>query len=114
MSEVIQAAQALQCTQLLSDRPRAALLDGLLSRALSFVYRLRGLERYDAFRLEHVHGMPVLVTPSVFIPQLLRTGAYFAPAASTRASSRQPPRCSTWGRARACARCSRPAMRAGW
>jgi HemK-related putative methylase len=77
MSELIQA-QALQCAQLLSDRPRAAVLDGLLSRALSFAYRMRGLERYDAFRLEHVHGMPVLVTPSVFNPQLLRTGAYFA------------------------------------
>jgi HemK-related putative methylase len=77
MSEVIQA-QALQCAQLLSSRPRGALLDSVLSRALSLAYRVRGFEHYDDYRLERVHGMPVLVTPSVFNPQLLRTGAYFA------------------------------------
>lgn len=77
MSEAVQA-QALQCAQLLSERPRAAMLDGLLCRMLSFAYRLRGFERYDDFRLERVHGTPVLVVPSVFNPRLLRTGAYFA------------------------------------
>jgi len=77
MSEVIQA-QALQCAQLLSQRPRAALLDALLSRALSFTQRLRGFERYDDFRLERVGDTPLLVIPSVFNPRLLRTGAYFA------------------------------------
>ncbi len=77
MSEVIQA-QALQCAQLLLDRPRAAMLDALLSRVVSFAHRARGFERYDDFRLERVHGTPVLVIPSVFNPQLLRTGAFFA------------------------------------
>jgi release factor glutamine methyltransferase len=77
MSEVIQA-QALQCAQLLSHRPRAPVLDRLLSRALTRVNRLRGLQRYDDFRLERVHGTPILVTPSVFNPKLLRTGAFFA------------------------------------
>lgn len=77
MSEVLQA-QALQCTRLLSQRPRAAMLDGVLSRVLSFAQRLRGFERYDDFRLERIGGTPVLVIPSVFNPRLLRTGAYFA------------------------------------
>ena len=77
MSEGIEA-QALQCAQLLSEPHPAALLDALMSRVLSFVYRLRGLERYDDFRLDHVGDTPVLVTPSVFNPKLLRTGAYFA------------------------------------
>jgi HemK-related putative methylase len=68
----------LECAQLLSAPPPRPWLDRLASRVLSFTYRLRGLERYDDFRLEHVCGMPLLVTPSVFNPRLLRTGAFFA------------------------------------
>ena len=33
---------------------------------------------YDDYRLEHVHGTPILVTPSVFNPKLLRSGEFFA------------------------------------
>lgn len=71
-------AQALKCTRLLSAPAPFPRLDRLASRALSFAYRLRGLERYDSYRLERVGGLPVLVTPSVFNPHLLRTGAFFA------------------------------------
>lgn len=37
-----------------------------------------GLHRYDEFVLEAVHGVPVLVIPSVFNPKRLRTGEFFA------------------------------------
>jgi release factor glutamine methyltransferase len=67
----------LECGQLLAP-PGSWLLDRWLSRVLSFSYRLRGLERYDDYRLERIAGTPVLVTPSVFNPVLLRTGAFFA------------------------------------
>jgi release factor glutamine methyltransferase len=40
--------------------------------------RLRGLHRYDDFVVERVHGVPILVTPSVFNPKRLRTGEFFA------------------------------------
>lgn len=71
-------AVTLECARLLSAPASWPWLDRLASRLLSFVYRLRGLEQYDDFRLEHVAGMPLLVTPSVFNPRLLRTGAFFA------------------------------------
>ena len=50
----------------------------LIGKALSLVYRLTGKHRYDDFRLEHVLGVPLLVTPSVFNPKLPRTGAFLA------------------------------------
>src|SRR5579871_3877988 len=68
----------LACTRLLSAPPRFPRLDRLASRALERLYRARGFERYDDFRLERVQGMPLIVTPTVFNPRLLRTGAYFA------------------------------------
>jgi release factor glutamine methyltransferase len=71
-------ATTLKCAELLRAPPPLPWLDRLASRVLSFSYRLRGLEHYDDFRLEHVCGMPLLVTPSVFNPRLLRTGAFFA------------------------------------
>jgi methylase of polypeptide subunit release factors len=40
--------------------------------------RLRGLHRYDEFIIERVHGVPILVAPSVFNPKRLRTGEFFA------------------------------------
>jgi release factor glutamine methyltransferase len=40
--------------------------------------RLVGAHRYDDYRIERVHGLPLLVLPSVANPRLLRTGAYFA------------------------------------
>ena len=45
---------------------------------------LRGRHRYDDFVVERVHGVPILVTPSVFNPKRLRTGEFFA--AQLRAS----------------------------
>src|SRR6202041_3318973 len=40
--------------------------------------RLAGKHRYDDFRVERVHGMPFLVTPSVFNPKVPRTGEFLA------------------------------------
>jgi HemK-related putative methylase len=41
-------------------------------------FRLFQRHRYDHLVLEQVHGMPILVLPDVFNPQLLRTGAFMA------------------------------------
>lgn len=57
---------------------RFSRLTGLIGKALALSYRLTGKDRYDDFRLEHVHGMPILVTPSVFNPKIPRTGAFLA------------------------------------
>jgi release factor glutamine methyltransferase len=53
-------------------------LASLLGKALALSYRLTGKDRYDDFRLERVHGVPILVTPSVFNPKVTRTGAFLA------------------------------------
>jgi methylase of polypeptide subunit release factors len=57
---------------------RFPFISALAGRALSLGYLLTGKDRYDDFRLEWVRGAPILVTPSVFNPRLLRTGAFFA------------------------------------
>jgi release factor glutamine methyltransferase len=57
---------------------RFAFLSTLIDKALALGYTLTGKDRYDDFRLERVEGMPVVVTPSVFNPKSLRTGAFFA------------------------------------
>lgn len=49
-----------------------------LVKLLYWSRRLRGLHRYDDFIVERVHGVPMLVTPSVFNPKRLRTGEFFA------------------------------------
>jgi HemK-related putative methylase len=49
-----------------------------LVKLLHFSRRLRGLHRYDDFVIERLHGIPILVTPSVFNPKRLRTGEFFA------------------------------------
>ncbi|MBV9727037.1 MAG: methyltransferase [Gammaproteobacteria bacterium] len=66
-------------------RPQQALrplpfarLTSALGKALALSYRLTGKDRYDDFRLERVHGVPLLVTPSVFNPKIPRTGAFLA------------------------------------
>jgi len=59
-------------------RPGFWPLAGLIDRTLGLAYRITGKDRYDDFRLERVHGAPILVTPSVFNPQVLRTGAFLA------------------------------------
>ncbi len=57
---------------------RFALASSWLVRCVSLGYRLTGKTRYDDYRLEHVHGAPILVIPSVFNPKLLRSGEFFA------------------------------------
>lgn len=49
-----------------------------LVKLMHFGHRLRGFDRYDDFIVEHVHGSPILVMPSVFNPRRLRTGEFFA------------------------------------
>ena len=49
-----------------------------LVKLLYWARRLCGLNRYDDFILEQVHGVPILVIPSVFNPKRLRTGEFFA------------------------------------
>ncbi len=65
-----------------SSRAAAAVSFSPATRALvKLLYlsrRLRGLHRYDDFVVERVHGLPILVTPSVFNPKRLRTGEFFA------------------------------------
>jgi release factor glutamine methyltransferase len=56
----------------------------LLGKAMALCYRLAGKDRYDDFRLERVHGMPFLVTPSVFNPKVPRTGEFLASQIDSR------------------------------
>lgn len=48
-----------------------------LVRLLRLFHHLRGFDRYDEFIVEHVYGIPILVTPSVFNPKRMRTGEFF-------------------------------------
>jgi len=56
----------------------------LLGKVLEFAMRITRLRDYDDYRLEDVHGMPILVLPSVANPKLLRTGAFFAACIDSR------------------------------
>ena len=63
------------------DLPRVArppLIARLIGKAMAFGYRLAGKHRYDDFRLERVHGVPFIVTPSVFNPKTPRTGEFLS------------------------------------
>ena len=57
---------------------RAPLITRLIGKAMALGYRLVGKHRYDDFRLERVHGVPFIVTPSVFNPKVPRTGEFLA------------------------------------
>jgi len=57
---------------------RAPLMTRLIGKAMALGYRVIGKHRYDDFRLERVHGMPFLVTPSVFNPKVPRSGEFLA------------------------------------
>jgi release factor glutamine methyltransferase len=57
---------------------RAPLATRLIGKAMALGYRLVGKHRYDDFRVERVHGVPFLVTPSVFNPKVPRTGEFLA------------------------------------
>ena len=50
----------------------------LIGKVLTIVHRILGWHRYDDFRMEQVLDTPIIVTPSVFNPKLLRTGEFFA------------------------------------
>ena len=50
----------------------------LLVKLVFSCRRLLGRHRYDDFAVERVHGVPFLVTPTVFNPKRLRTGEFFA------------------------------------
>jgi len=54
------------------------LFSKLAGRLIASVYHLRGKDRYDDFVLERVHGMPLLIVPSVFNPKLPRTGEFLS------------------------------------
>jgi release factor glutamine methyltransferase len=57
---------------------RSPLMRRLLGKAMALGYRLVGKDRYDDFRLERIHGLPFIVTPSVFNPKVPRTGEFLA------------------------------------
>lgn len=57
---------------------RLPLFRRVIGRAMAQGYRIIGKHRYDDFRLERIHGVPFMVTPSVFNPKVPRTGAFFA------------------------------------
>src|SRR5882672_11784346 len=63
---------------------RLPLMTRLLGKAMALCYRLIGKDRYDDFRLERVHGMPFVVTPSVFNPKVPRTGEFLASQIDSR------------------------------
>src|SRR6202163_1823111 len=63
---------------------RLPLMTRLIGKAMALCYRLVGKDRYDDFRLERVHGMPFVVTPSVFNPKVPRTGEFLASQIDSR------------------------------
>jgi HemK-related putative methylase len=56
----------------------------MLGKAMALGYRLTGKHRYDDFRVELVQDARFVVTPSVFNPKVLRTGAFLASQIDTR------------------------------
>lgn len=58
--------------------PRLSRIRRLLGKSMALAYRLVGKDRYDDFRLERVHGIPLIVTPTVFNPKVPRTGEFLA------------------------------------
>jgi release factor glutamine methyltransferase len=62
---------------LLGPQPSGA-IRWTLGKLLEAAMRVARLNHYDDYRLEKVHGMRLLVLPSVSNPKLLRTGAFFA------------------------------------
>jgi HemK-related putative methylase len=49
-----------------------------LGAAFTLFNRLSGRARYDRLHLEQVHGVPLLILPTVFNPRVLRSGEFFA------------------------------------
>jgi len=67
---------------------RIPLVTALIDKAMTLGYRLTGKVRYDDFRMERVHGLPFVVTPTVLNPKLTRTGAFFASVLDAQLVSR--------------------------
>jgi HemK-related putative methylase len=67
---------------------RVPLIARLIGKAMTLGSRLAGKHRYDDFRVEHVYGMPFLVTPSVFNPKVPRTGEFLASLVDSKLVSR--------------------------
>ncbi|WP_116809868.1 methyltransferase [Steroidobacter cummioxidans] len=61
----------------------------LLVKLLFRGQKLLGRHRYDDFIVERIGSVPILVTPSVFNPKRLRTGAFFASVLDGRIVSSQ-------------------------
>ena len=55
-----------------------------LVKLLRLFHHLRGFDRYDEFIVEHVHGVPILVAPSVFNPKRMRTGEFLVSQLDSR------------------------------
>jgi release factor glutamine methyltransferase len=68
---------------------RLPLMARLLGKAMALGYRLIGKDRYDDFRLERVHDLPFVVTPSVFNPKVPRTGEFLASQIDSRLVERE-------------------------
>jgi release factor glutamine methyltransferase len=62
---------------LIAREPRT-LWRAIASRLLRAYYLVTGKNRYDDYRFEQVHGLSLLILPSVANPRVLRTGAFFA------------------------------------
>jgi HemK-related putative methylase len=62
----------------LLGNPAQGILSKALGRALTAVYHAIGRAQYDRLHIERVHGTHILIMPSVFNPNVLRTGAFFA------------------------------------
>lgn len=56
--------------------PSFSAITRALVKVLRLFHHLRGFDRYDEFIVEHVYGVPILVTPSVFNPKRMRTGEF--------------------------------------
>jgi HemK-related putative methylase len=54
------------------------LAGGLLGKLMALGYRFTGKDQYDAYLLERVYGVPILVIPTVCNPKSMRTGAFLA------------------------------------
>lgn len=61
-----------------STLPRRHRGTSAIGKALQWRYRLFQRKRHAGFVLEHVGGRPLLVSPGVLNPVLMRTGAFFA------------------------------------
>src|SRR5690242_17162195 len=68
---------------------RYPLATQLLVKLLFRGQKLLGRHHYDDFVVERIGQVPILVTPSVFNPKRLRTGAFFASVLDARILSAQ-------------------------